>query len=66
VKNLQLHTLDPARCRREWDEYSALLAGKPTLSERKDVLPFFKKSHNLSLLICNYFPGIKTPNCFAH
>jgi len=30
------------------------------------VLPFFKKRHDLSLLICNYFPEIKTPNCLAH
>jgi hypothetical protein len=43
-----------------------LLASKPSLSERKDVLPFFKNRHDLSLLICSYFPKIKTPDRFAH
>ena len=36
------------------------------LHERKDVIPFFKKSHNLSILICTYFPQIKNPSKFAH
>jgi hypothetical protein len=66
VKSLQSHTIAPAKCRREWSEYDALLAIKPELSERGDVLPFFKKRHDLSLLICSYFPEIKKPNCLAH
>ncbi|MGA6826672.1 Shedu immune nuclease family protein [Nitrospira sp. NS4] len=66
MKRLQPHVLDPARCRKEWNEYSALLASKSVLSERRDILPFFKDRQNLSLLICSYFPRIKTPDLFAH
>ena len=66
MKNLQSHTIDPKRCRAEWSSFITLLASKPVLSEQKDVLPFFKKSKDLSLLICSYFPKIKTPDQFAH
>ena len=66
MKNLQPHTLNATNCRVEWDNYSALLAAKPTLSEQKDILPFFKKCKDLSLLICSYFPKIKTPDRYAH
>jgi len=66
MKNLQPHRLNPINCRAEWNAYSALLAAKPMLSERNDVLPFFKKSKDLSLLICSYFPKIKSPDHFAH
>jgi hypothetical protein len=43
-----------------------MLAEKSVLSEQKDVLPLFKKSKNLSLLICSYFPKIKIPDLYAH
>lgn len=66
MKILQPHTLDPNNCRAEWDAYNSLLAANPTLSEQKDVLPFFKTSKDLSILICSYFPKIKTPDRFAH
>jgi hypothetical protein len=66
MKNLQPHTIDPTTCRMEWNDFAKLIASKPVLSEQKDVLPFFKKRQDLSLLICNYFPKIKTPDRFAH
>ncbi len=66
MKNLQPHALDPTKCRKEWNEFSALLASKPVLSEQNDVLPFFKNRQDLSLLICSYFPKIKTPDRYAH
>lgn len=66
MKNLVNHTFAPSNGRLEWNEFSSLLAATPTLSEQKDVLPFFKSRKDLSLLICNYFPRIKTPDCFAH
>ena len=66
MKNLMSHTLDPAICRAQWSEFSTLLATRATLSEQKDVLPFFKSRKDLSLLICNYFPNIKVPDRFAH
>ena len=66
MKNLTAHTFVPANGRVEWNAFSALLAEKPTLSEQTDVLPFFKSCKDLSLLICTYFPGIRTPDRFAH
>jgi hypothetical protein len=66
MKLLQAHSIDPEKCRKEWEEFSELLSTKPTLSERNDILPFFKERHDLSLLICYYFPKIKTPSCFSH
>jgi hypothetical protein len=66
MKNLQPHTFNPKTCRVEWKAFSGLIASKPVLSEQKDVLPFFKKRPDLSLLICNYFTQIKTPDRFAH
>lgn len=66
MKNLAPHVLNPVVGRSEWNDFSNLLATKSTLSEQKDVLPFFKSRKNLSLLICNYFPNIKKPDRFAH
>lgn len=66
MKNLQTHLLNPANCRAEWNDYIALLDAKPVLSEQKDILPFFKKKKDLSLLICSYFPKIKAPDHYAH
>lgn len=66
MKNLKTHTFDAKSCRVEWNNFSLLLQSKKKLSERKDVLPFFKKSTNLSALICTYFPKITDPDCQAH
>jgi Domain of unknown function (DUF4263) len=60
------HLFDAQACRFEWNEYCSLLSTKLTLSERQDVLPFFKKRRNLSITISRYFPEIRTPNCLAH
>ncbi len=66
MKNLAIHVFDPVVARAQWNDFSTLLTTKVTLSEQKDVLPFFKSRKDLSLLICNYFPNIKKPDCFAH
>ena len=66
MKNLETHSLDATECRKEWKEFDALLKSKLVLNERQDILPFFRKRHNLSILICSYFPKIKNPNKFAH
>ncbi len=66
MKILQPHFINPKVCRNHWDDFKNLLISKPSLSERKDVLPFFKSRQDLSLLICSYFPKIKTPDRFAH
>jgi hypothetical protein len=56
MKPLKSHVFDPSACRREWHDFRNLMTSKSTLSERKDILPFFRKRQNLSLLISNYFP----------
>ena len=66
MKNLITHSLNAVDCRKEWQRFDILLKSKSVLDERKDILPFFKKCHNLSTLICTYFPQIKNPNKFAH
>lgn len=66
MKHLKSHNFDAINCRLEWNDFDALLRTKETLSERKDVLPFFKKRYDLSILICSYIPNIKKPDVFAH
>lgn len=66
MKNLKTHLFDAENCRKEWQEFDILLQSKAILSERDDILPCFKERHDLSILICNYFPKITNPDQFAH
>lgn len=66
MKILRNHDFNAANCRAEWNDFEVLLKSKPELSERDDVLPFFKQRRDLSLLICNYFPKLKRPDSLAH
>lgn len=67
MKELKKHLFDANKARSEWNNYDSLLQNNSELAERKDVLPFFKKSHNLSLLIGKYYPNaLINPDCFAH
>jgi len=45
---------DPVQARRELDEFADLLARQATLSERRDVLPFFRARPQLSLFLGSY------------
>jgi hypothetical protein len=66
MKPLRHHAFNAASCRAEWTEFSNLLNSKTVLSERKDILPFFRKRDDLSLLICNYFPKFSRPDTLHH
>jgi Domain of unknown function (DUF4263) len=66
MKGLLNHSFDATVARAQWQEYVALLKSKSTLSEFKDVLPFFKARVDLSLLISNYFPSIRNADVHAH
>lgn len=66
MKHLQNHQLDYKKCRDELIEFDNLLKNNATLSEQKDILPFFKSRHDLSTLICSYIPSIRKPDVFAH
>jgi hypothetical protein len=49
---------DPAKCQSELTAFGKLLAAKSNLSERDDLLPFFKKRKQLSAFIGTYAPNI--------
>ncbi len=66
MKILAKHSFNAKQCRDEWNDFAQLLADHQILSEKEHILPFFKRNHNLSILICSYFPQIKKPDLFAH
>lgn len=49
-------TFDPAQCRAALDLFELLLAQNPDLSEREQILPFFRMHRRLSLLLGAYSP----------
>lgn len=49
---------DPVACRTDLDAFEDLLAAKPELSERDDVLPFFRDHPHLSALLGSYNPNV--------
>jgi hypothetical protein len=51
MKEFEQVTFDPAKCRVELDALRILLDSKEHLSERRDLLPFFKTRKQLSALI---------------
>jgi hypothetical protein len=58
MKTLDRFTLSLAECKKELAEFKKLLDGKASLSERDDILPFFKKNRHLASLIGSYNPKI--------
>ncbi|MGM8575849.1 Shedu immune nuclease family protein [Enterobacter hormaechei] len=65
MKNLLKHTYNKANALVQFGEYQDLLRNNQTLSESKDILPFFKKSPDLNLLICYHLPKLRQANCYA-
>jgi hypothetical protein len=53
MKAFQSVSFDVQKCRTELSEFGELLKKKPTLSEQKDILPFFKTREHLSAFIGN-------------
>jgi hypothetical protein len=66
MKTLSSHKFNPKTARKEWSEFDALTKTKSVLKEQADILPFFKKRHDLSLLLGHYFPSLKTPDVLSH
>lgn len=58
MKALDKFSLNLARCKKELNEFKTLLDGKAALSERDDVLPFFKSHRHLAALAGSYNPKI--------
>jgi hypothetical protein len=57
---------NPDGCRAELDDLAALLRIPGPLKERDDVLPFFKKRPDLSMLISLYLPDLIDADVLAH
>lgn len=51
---------DRAACQTAVDAFAAMLAAKQTLSERDDVLPFFRGHPQLAALLASYDAGATT------
>src|SRR5262249_26127632 len=49
---------DPVKCQRELNAFGKLLISRKNLSERDDLLPFFKKRKQLSAFIGTFTPNI--------
>src|SRR5262245_41387722 len=56
MKKLEEIAVDYALCRRQVEEFRSWLAGKEELSERDDVLPFFRARPHLALLFAMFNP----------
>ncbi len=48
----------PAQCQRELSAFGKLLASRANLSERNDLLPFFKKRKQLASFLGTFTPNI--------
>lgn len=66
MKNLEPHTINPNACRDELTQFQNLLCSKSEIKERTDILPFFKSSKNLSMLLSSYFRKLRIPDTIAH
>lgn len=55
---LETLAFSPTECQRELTQFKALLDSKVELGERKEILPFFKKSKHLSAFLGSYLPNI--------
>lgn len=58
AKQFRQLAFDPKKCRAQVSEFGKLLVSKPALSERHDILPFFKKRPHLSAFIGSYMRDI--------
>lgn len=66
MKEFKSFTFDPKACRKELNDLKVHLDSKSELSERKDVLPFFKKREHLASFIGSYFPYIASFDRLAY
>lgn len=57
---------DPAQCRADLDAFERLLAENRDLSEREQILPFFRAHPHLSLLLGVYNPGVVAIDLLAY
>lgn len=66
MKRLNPVRFDPVACRDELRALRSLLSSPEPLSERRALLPFFRRAVHLSALIGSYSPQIGTSDLVAH
>ncbi len=66
MKQFDTIRFDPEQCAHEAEELRALLAANVSLTERKQILPFFKARKHLSAYLGSYHPGIVRYDLVAH
>jgi hypothetical protein len=57
--------LDPKTCRKQIDEFGALLKSNASLSEKNDIQPLFKKRRQLSAFIGSYMRDVGPASDYA-
>lgn len=65
MKAFASHSFSFAECAAQLDSFDNLLRSKTDLSEREDILPFFKKNMQLASFISTYVPDIANPDLIA-
>jgi len=65
MKAFEHFAFDPRQCREQVDDLEALLEGQAELSERRDVLGFFRSRKHLSAFIGSYFTYLENPDRIA-
>jgi hypothetical protein len=65
---LESITFDPTAFDKELKDFETLLQSKANLSEKKDILPFFRKSKHLTAYLGTFAPNIgpATELCFEY
>ncbi len=58
MKTLERIKRDITQCKNDLVEFKKLLDGKSALSERNDILPFFRARKHLAALIGSFNPKI--------
>lgn len=66
MKTFLKHTFDPNACLNEVTDLRSLLNAKAVLSERNDILPFFRARPNLSAFLGSYFPKLRSFDRLAY
>jgi hypothetical protein len=66
MKSFKSIAFDPASFNKELGAFAALLKAKTELSEREDLLPFFRSSPNLTAMLGDLHPGITKVDLVAY
>lgn len=66
MKSLKSIAFDSVSFSKELESFSELLRTKDELSEREDLLPFFKNSPNLTAMLGDLHPGITKVDLIAY